>query len=113
VLIDPRQTTSVDAKGMATDALHSRRVQHLKATCDGYLQVIAMRRIQGAIDHNSAVHMEDLTIFATVPLQDAFTCRLVALGDGEVVNAVDMVAVDGDALVGVRGVDEADWCGGN
>lgn len=86
--------------------LHRSRVPHFERASDRHFWVARVRCIQQPINHNAAVEMDDGAVLAAIPLEQRISGSFVVLGDSIVVNGVEMVRINCDALTGVRGVED-------
>lgn len=53
---------------MRADMLQRRSISHLDTARDRALRIVAVWRVQDAIDNNTTVQMDDRTIFAAITL---------------------------------------------
>ncbi len=67
-----------------------------------------MRRVEDPVDDHAAVQVDDWAVFTAIPLKKRLGGGLVVLGNRVVVDGIEAVCVNCNALVGIGGFDLAD-----
>src|SRR5690606_960858 len=104
VAVDPCQRAAVDAEAVGVHVLHRLRVEHLDRALHRPFGIVGVGGVQPRVHHDSAVQVFDRAVLVADELQLRLAGRPVDPSDLAVVHSVDVLAVDGDALVGVPDV---------
>src|SRR4029450_9327087 len=85
---------ALDAEAVALDVLHARRVPDLDRARHRPGRIIGVRGVDLAVDHRGAVEMDG----GALPLADEGAGLLIVFGDRAVVDGIERVGIDADAL---------------
>lgn len=108
ILVNPSQASTIQSKGMRPDMLHCGHVPFFDRRGFREAGIVRMRAVQGTVDDHASVKVNDGPVLAAKPLREGLAGGLIMLGDGIVVDRVEVVPVDGHPLVRIGGIDRAD-----